>query len=222
MIEVYTAITAAYDDLRPQPVLPGVSYTAFLEPVFRNVPPWRAVPLAVEAIDPTRRAKRPKVLAHEYFPEAEYSMWIDGTVTLSRGSWLSDWIELYLRDVDVATSEHPRHASIYEHGEFVMRQGLDARGVVAAQLERYRAAGFQSRSGCVQCKYVFRRHTPEVKRFNERWWKEIEEGSRRDQLSFQFAAEATGVSYAMLPYSLQQHFQDSSHRGKRYEVPADE
>jgi len=35
--------------------------------------------------------------------------------------------------------------------------------------------------------YILRRHTGKVEEFNRLWWEEICKGSRRDQLSFDYA-----------------------------------
>jgi len=47
--------------------------------------------------------------------------------------------------------------------------------------------------------FIIRRNTPNTKRFNETWWNEVKENSRRDQLSFTYTSWKTGIKFTELP-----------------------
>lgn len=217
MIDIYTCITAGYDDLKKQPVQKGVRYAAFVEGVTRPLPPWKIYgvpPAAEEESDPTRRARKLKALAHKILPEAEYSLWVDGCFLIRPDFRIERFIRL-MGDRDILTFQHPRHDCTYEHAEGIVKFGLDRSLTVAAQMLRYREAGFPEHAGMVQTNVLLRRHTEAVRRFNEKWWEEIRAGSRRDQLSFVYAAKETGVPYVALPMTEAVYFQGKSHRGAR-------
>ena len=56
------------------------------------------------------------------------------------------------------------------------------------QVERYKIEGYPENLGLSECTVILRRHTNQIKEFNEAWWEEIKNGSRRDQLSFDYVA----------------------------------
>ena len=59
---------------------------------------------------------------------------------------------------------------------------------IDSQLERYRKEGYPEGNGLVQSNIVIRKHNSEsCIKLMEAWWKEIYEGSHRDQLSFNYA-----------------------------------
>lgn len=216
MIDIYTCITAGYDDLKKQPIMRGVRYTAFVEGVTRPQPPWAILRLTGEgAADPTRRARQCKVLAHAALPLAEYTLWVDGCFVIRPSFRPERWVAEYMRDADLVTFAHTEHDCTYQHGARVIQVGLDNAAVVSAQLGRYRAAGLPEHAGMVQTNVILRRHTDAVTRFNERWWQELHAGSRRDQLSFMYAARETGLRYVALPAHERQYFDGKNHRGVR-------
>jgi len=222
MIEIYTCITAGYDDLKKQPVARDVRYTAFVEGVTLPRPPWARLPVPTEDRDPTRRARQMKVLAHRSLPKAEYSLWVDGCFRIEADFFthgLPRWLG-FLRDgdADLLTFKHTEHDCTYVHAARIVDVGTDAPRVVHAQMQRYREAGLPEHAGMVQTNVLLRRHTEPVQLFNERWWQEIQAGSRRDQLSFVWAARAEGLRYLALPVEERRFFKGMSHRGSRMVV----
>lgn len=221
MIDIYTCITAGYDDLKKQPMSRGVRYTAFLEGVTRPQAPWTRMPVGSDGdVDPTRRARQMKVLAHRSFPQATHTLWIDGCFRIEPSFFkesLPTWLALTEGPLatELVTFAHTEHDCTYQHAARVMEVGTDASRVVEAQLARYRASGLPEKSGMVQTNVILRKHTPAVQAFNERWWEEIKRGSRRDQLSFIYAARETGLRYTALGESERRHFKGMSHRGSR-------
>ena len=216
MIDIYTCITAGYDDLKKQPVLKDTHYIAFVEGVTRPLPPWNIVPVPSVDVDPTRRAREMKVLSHQSLPGATYSLWVDGCFIIGADFNPHRWVREYMQDdIDLVTFQHTEHDCTYQHANRVIQVGLDRALTVAAQMLRYREAGLPDHAGMVQTNVILRRHTPAVACFNEKWWAEIQAGSRRDQLSFIHAARETGLGYAALPVHERQYFHGKSHRGVR-------
>jgi hypothetical protein len=74
--------------------------------------------------------------------------------------------------------------------------------IIDAQIARYRAEGLPESSGLIEAPILLRRHTPAVARLNAAWWAELARGSRRDQLSFNYASWKLGFCYATFPLSL--------------------
>jgi len=68
-----------------------------------------------------------------------------------------------------------------------------------AQIKRYRAEGYPEDNGLIMSSVILRRHNePEIIEFDKKWWEEIANGSKRDQLSFNYIQWKTGLKYNFL------------------------
>jgi len=197
---VYTAIANGYDSLKP--ILPlwrdEAVFVAFMDKP-QAVPGWEIRPLHNVFKDPCRNAKIHKILPHKYFPEAEYSLWIDGSVRLKSKLPLRDWVDQYLSEHDLALHKHWCRNCVYEEGAACLHFKWDSPTVIHRQMGKYFSEGYPSQNGLAECGMIFRRHTHAIEQLNELWWKEITEGSRRDQLSINYSCHKLGVKYAYFP-----------------------
>jgi hypothetical protein len=202
-IVVYTAITNHYDTLKEPPIKlwKGVDFVAFLDhtPVATS---WQIRTAASEFSDPWRNVKIHKILPHVFFPEATYSLWIDGSVEMNFNFSVQQLIDVYLKEHDLAVFKHPERQCIYAEGEECIRIKKDDPAVIQRQMAAYRNENYPPNNGLVECAVLLRRHTGKVRQFNEAWYQEIKHNSRRDQLSFNYAARKTGLEFCHLPESL--------------------
>ena len=199
-IVVYTAITQGYDDLKEQPrhATEGADFVAFLsQPAPSRT--WWPRPIHTSFSDPVRNAKIHKILPHIYFPDAAYSVWIDGAVTIQYPHSIQQLVDLYLADCDLAVFQHELRTCIYQEAGVCLRRRLDDAAILWKQVCRYTREGYPPNAGLAECSVVLRRHTPAVNAFNETWWEEITRGSKRDQLSFPYVARKLGLRYGTLP-----------------------
>ena len=90
---VYTSVFGGYDKLVEQNLPDGWDWKCFSEENSLSL-----------YTDNTRNAKRFKVLPHRYLKEYEYSIFIDGNMTI-KGD-VSELIEKYLSDSNVAFFSH--------------------------------------------------------------------------------------------------------------------
>jgi hypothetical protein len=197
---VYTAITAGYDALKEQPhaAVNGADFVAFLDQPCESET-WRSYPIHRGFADPTRNAKIHKILSHRYLPTAEYTLWIDGSVTIAAARSLQHLIDACLAECDLAVFSHRYRTCVYQEASVCLERRLDAPEVIWQQICRYTADGFPANAGLGECSVILRRQTPAVRAFNEAWWEEIANGSRRDQLSFDYVARKHGLRYATFP-----------------------
>lgn len=204
---VYSAITGGYDDIRdPEMVSPGCRYICFSDdPQKVRSRFWEAV--ALQDLEPsvkeaTRRSRRPKIMPHQYLEDADLSIWVDGNLTI-RGD-LNEFAELALSGGhSLAFFEHPERArnwTIWDAQQNCIRLGKDDPDVINAQMEGYRREGFKGDRPIPTCAVIVRRHNdPPVVRTMELWWAEVRDKSRRDQLSFVYAAAKTGITCNEVP-----------------------
>ena len=161
---VYTAIAGGYDELK-QPVAQDtdcefVCFTDAAGPA--RVGAWRMVRFEADPkVHPRLRAKRFKILSHEYFRDGRWklsfwsfarrldvSIWVDGSLAIESPRFVSD-MRARLGDGEWAMFAHPDRDCIYEEAELSATlpkyQGLPIRE--HGPLARVRANGGGRRRG---------------------------------------------------------------------------
>ena len=201
-IVVYTAISQKYDSLKQQPNNDGIDFVAFVEDEIVQ-PPWQTKSLIQHSSDPNRNAKIYKVLSHNYFPKKQYSLWIDGSIILKVSPRFL--IDIFLGDFDMVVHKNPHRDCTYKEAKMCQRLGLDEYITIEKQMTRYRQDGFSENFGSHENAIILRRNNERVNKFNELWWREIEQGSRRDILSSVYASSKMGLSVGFFPGCISQH-----------------
>ena len=193
---VYTSIFDKYDEIQKQNLPDGWDWQCFSEE--NSLPIYE---------DNNRNAKRFKVLPHRYLQDYEYSIFIDGNMTV-RGN-IDELIEKYLSDANVAFFSHNENnldarnsaydeaQTIFDLGEKNMKRSPE-RGilnykdnpfVIQKQMERYRMLRYPANDGLITGMVILRRHNEkDCIETMEDWWTEIKYNSKRDQLSFNYCA----------------------------------
>lgn len=181
---IYTCITGNYDSLMAQPQIDGYDYICFTDSAKPNEP-WQVMPMpeCVKGLTPVKQQRWVKLHAHELLKKYEYSIWIDANVSV-----LKDPSSLIDEAYSVQIPAHPARNCIYDEKAACLRIKKDKEEIMEPQMQRYRAEGYPKNNGLVQSNIMFRKHNEEdCIRLMETWWAEIEKGSHRDQLSFNYA-----------------------------------
>lgn len=192
---VYTAITNKKDTLKENQNTKGAKFVAFTDFPFESKV-WERRPVCNEYPDPVRNAKKHKILPHIYFPDAEYSLWIDGSITLKVP--LEELIHKFLQNTDIAMFPHPYRDCLYDEAMACITFGLDDPDVIDSQINRYNLEGYLPHRGLFEATVILRRHTNEIRAFNETWWDEIVWGSRRDQISLPYVLHKTATDVTIM------------------------
>jgi hypothetical protein len=193
-IVVCTAIYGNCDTLK-QPMRVGpCRYVCFTDKEWLS-PTWQIIVKPGEG-DPTRIAKQYKILTHKYFPDAKYFVWIDGSLQLME-KITPELMEKTLRGSQIAVLPHWRRC-IYQEAKKCLQTGKDNPKLINRQMKRYRREGMPNRYGLARGGFFLRRNNLETNAFFDMWWKEISQGSRRDQLSFDYCRWKTGIKVAHL------------------------
>jgi len=193
-IVVYSAIAGGYDRIRTPRGGIAARHVLFTDEA-SPAPGWETRRFDMVRADAVRTAKAPKVLAHRYAGDGEWSVWIDGNVELIAPA-RSLIAEVERSGCSIGLFRHPERYCAYAEGAACIKRGKDAAERIAEQLARYEAEGFPRRYGLAECNVIVRRHNdPAVKQAMEIWWEEIEKGSRRDQISFNYALWRAGLAY---------------------------
>jgi hypothetical protein len=191
-ITCFTSVTGAKDGVREMLDIKRASaakFVAFLETPLLS-PTWEVRPAYNRFMDLRRNSRIQKMLPHQYF-DTEYSIYIDGNIKLLDTP--ENLIAKHLKDYDIAVYKHPTRDCIYDEAIACAKRGLDDPEVIIEQVKGYEDRGYAKHKGLAECGIILRRHTPQVTAFNNAWWAEYCRHSKRDQISFMYAADQTGI-----------------------------
>jgi hypothetical protein len=197
-IVVFTAITGTYDSLKPVNELwaRDADFVAFADAA--QGPGWSIRPINVTDPDLCRNAKIFKILSHRFFPDVKYSVWVDGSVAIKSTVPIKDFICENLTDHDIAFFKNRRRTCVYVEAMACIKAGKDSPDVICRQMQKYWHEGYPRQNGLAECTVLIRRHSDAILQFNNRWYDEICQHSRRDQLSFNYVATKLGLNYSFL------------------------
>ena len=196
---VYTAIIGGYDALKiPKHEHPDMDFFCFTDHPEHCQAPWVAQEIAFQHSDPTRRARYLKMHPHVLFPQYEWSIWIDGSLSIEGD------LQQLLAEVQAVSSfgvyAHAKRDCLYQAAANCIDKSKDDPDLIRRQMQHYRDQGFPEHAGLVASGVLVRRHMqPEVINLNENWWTEIEKFSRRDQLSFNYVCWRDSFQYYAIP-----------------------
>ena len=172
----------------------GVEYVIFADvPVAYEHAGWQIRPPVYAAKMNRRRARLHKVQPHLLFPDADFTLWLDGTLTPITS--LRALVDEYAPepDVHVVTFAHPKRSCLYDEADELIRRRRDNAQTIRAQVERYRQEGYPAGNGLASTSAVLRRNSSTARRLDELWRSEIQRGSFRDQVSFDYCLWKVGL-----------------------------
>lgn len=185
---VFTSITGGKDNLVEKQV-GGADYYAFVDEI-KPSKTWKQIGVYDKFKSDRRNSRIAKIIPHKYF-NTEYSIWIDGNLSLLKAP--QELIDKYLDGYDIAVFKHPVRNCLYQEAIECAKRGLDDPEAIIEQVQSYENEGFPKEYGLGENMMILRRHTPKVERFNNAWWAEYCRYSVRDQLSFMYCADKVGL-----------------------------
>ncbi|OAY68411.1 uncharacterized protein LOC109726961 [Ananas comosus] len=164
---------------------------------------WRLVTLHNPPYDePRRNGKVPKILTHRLFPQARYSIWIDGKMELVVDPLLILERYLWRGKHTFAVARHKHHKSIYEEGDAIKRRKRYARPLIDLHMKIYRYEGMEpwspqkrTVSDVPEGAVLIREHTAVNNLFSCLWFNEVNLFTPRDQLSFGYVVYRLGDAF---------------------------
>lgn len=135
-----------------------------------------------------------KMLPQKFFPNYEYSVYIDGNLQITSE------ISLYFRNFSaitgIAMHKHPSNTGIYEEIMYNCRLGKITETEATLLKKRYKENKMPDNFGMYECNVICRKHHDErCKEIMERWWTEIIDGVKRDQLYFTYVIFLLGYKF---------------------------
>lgn len=194
---IYTAIFGGKDNLTEPKYIPdNFDFVCFTDVDFKS-DVWQVRKEEPTHQDPVRSAKRYKILPHKFLKDYDQSIWIDGNM-LVRGD-VNKLIDKYLYKNNIAFYDHARLPNdsrncVYEESDILMKmfktgKYKDDPYLIKKQIEKYRKNGYPCKNGLISGMIILRNHNKKnIVTAMKDWWAEIEDNSRRDQLSFNYIA----------------------------------
>ena len=233
---IYTTIFGGYDDLvEPHYIPEGWDFICFTDADLES-DVWKIVKVKTFYNDNTRNAKQFKVLPHRYLSDYDYSIFIDGNMTVRNNP--DELIDNYLNTSNVAFFDHNKNLldprdCIYKEAEVIFEFGRrngnykDNPELIRTQMQKYYDKGYPANNGLITGMVIMRKHNEkDCVKVMEDWWLEIKYNSRRDQLSFNYVAWKNKTNFNYLPgdsrdnkwfVSLGKHTGKSKHIEEEYE-----
>jgi hypothetical protein len=144
-IAVYTAIFDNYDVLLDPEYAPEeIDFFCFTDQSIDS-DIWKEVrPDLDDNLSPKLKNCKIMMKAHEYLPEYQYSLYIDGNIYVKKD--ISELLEKYL-DSDFAVPRHPDRNCIYDEAEEIIETEKANPEKVRNQIKRYRNEEFPEEYG---------------------------------------------------------------------------
>ncbi|KAK8349479.1 hypothetical protein V6Z12_A06G143700 [Gossypium hirsutum] len=142
--------------------------------------------------DGRRNGKIPKLLTHRLFPNARFSLWIDGKLELVVDPYQILERFLWRKNATFAISRHYKRFDVFDEAEANKAAGKYDNASINFQVNFYKKEGLTPYSeaklpitsdvpeGCV----IIREHVPMSNLFTCLWFNEVDLFTSRDQISF--------------------------------------
>lgn len=184
---VYTAFTGDYDSLKePDVIDDNTRYVCFTQNPDLKSDTWEIIQMEDSTLDDNRIAKQYKVFPNKYFPDYEYSFWIDGSFKLV-GS-IREYILKYANS-PMLNAVHPERDCIFDEANSSIQFPRYSNYSILNQVDTYRKEGMPRNYGLPALGAIFRQHNnPSVIDLMNDWWEEIIRHTNQDQISFAYVA----------------------------------
>ncbi|KAI4368163.1 hypothetical protein MLD38_016750 [Melastoma candidum] len=163
---------------------------------------WRIVVVHnLPYTDARRTGKIPKLLLHRMFPNARYSLWVDGKLELVVDPYQILERFLWRKNATFAISRHYRRFDVFVEAEANKAAGKYDNASIDFQIDFYKKEGLTPYSeaklpitsdvpeGCV----IVREHVPISNLFTCLWFNEVDRFTSRDQISFSTVRDKVGA-----------------------------
>jgi len=216
---IFTFIFEGYDVLKePAVVTPGWDYFCMSDTgIYSNI--WQPINLAKKLSHincPKRKASLLKIEHYKYIPyDYDVCITLDGSMLLNTD--LNLFLDEYWEDdTDLMIARHPKRKCIYDESVRVLELELDTKMNVLSHMRRYSQEGFPRNQGLYGTRMMVKNNKSEkLRRVCEIWGREYSEGSRRDQLSLNYAiwkAKQEGIELKIKEFD----FNDIYHKSRKF------
>jgi len=149
--------------------------------------------------DTARLSKIFKVIPQRVFNNLRWHVHLAGKSSLKL-NYRQLLCEFRSSRTNIMVERNPVRVDVYEEGKDVKSNGKAIPEIVDKQLQDYKHQGYPRKSGLLDGHFLFRDFgSSSIHMMSCMWFDEINRGSRRDQLSFNYVAWKLGVEITYYP-----------------------
>lgn len=146
------------------------------------------------------RAKWFKIMTHLALPDADRTLWVDGSHRFLPGFSFAEAISCAER-TGIAAHSHPRRCVFREARDSMeFRKYRDLSPSTVEQAEAYGREGHPEEWGLWACGSLARVRSAKLDAAMEDWWGECVKWTYQDQVSFPVVMRRHGITPATFPY----------------------
>jgi hypothetical protein len=189
---VYTFIFGNYDTLKtPTVMTDGWDYICFTDNANLQSNVWD-VRQSIRGpedlgLENKKFASKHKILFDTYLSDYDLSISVDGHLQINCD--LDQLVaENFKPESDMMICRHPVRDCIYDEADVCKALGKDDPSRIDEHMRRYRGSGYPAHNGLYSAKVIGRRHDrSDLRKMCKVWFAEVKQGSRREQLSLNYA-----------------------------------
>lgn len=196
---IYTACIGGYDSItQPLVIDERFDYILFSDDVSEtHVGVWQVRKVDYKNGDKTRIARWVKTHPHVLLSQYNATLWIDSSLQIRSLDVYKRFIELK-NICEIAALVHPERDCIYDEAYFVSNRAMGPVEHDYTSIEwchKLWKEKYPRHYGLCETGVLFRMNSEQIEKMNEVWWNCIENYSKRDQLSFNYALWKCNLKY---------------------------
>lgn len=196
---IYTCITNGYDEIPDGHYYdPDVQYVCFTDGTVEHKGPWEFRQIPIEHECPRRRSAYVKICPHKVFPKGSKVVWLDGCYQMTEK--FVEQSRKYLEN-PFTIMRHPNRFSYLDEVSEGFMASMNTWDDVITISRKLQENGYNFRKYCSPVLgSIWRQVTDEYEEFGDTWWEWSLIGPNRDQVSFDYARQKTGMDLDILEY----------------------
>ena len=192
-VVVYTCIAGEYDTVK-EPMYVNerlCNFVAITDCAIPQYSQWKRMNIAdikeMKDLSPSMKNRYAKLHPHVLFPEYDYSVYVDGSITVvadvmpligklvKNNAWLG--VHNMSNGIDC----------IYDEAVSVIGAKKAPKDIVEKQVAAYKKEGYPRHNGLFENTILVRKHNdPHCMKVMDDWWEQLLTFSQRDQMSFNY------------------------------------
>lgn len=200
---VYTCITGDYDNLNEiEHPEKGIDYYCFTNNQSLKSKTWKIIQIRDDKLDNCRLARKIKVLGHPTINDHyDVALWTDASVVWQKP--ISEFIAKYFKNQPFSIFKHSCRSSVHDEAIACLLNRKDSKDAIVKTLKYLEQNQYPDTSGLHESTVFIRiLKDPQVMEMAKVWFSVIENYSRRDQLSFDYAVWKTKLKIKTINFNI--------------------
>lgn len=185
---VYTCLTGDYDNLdevrNPEE---NVDYYCFTNNPKLKSKTWKIVQIKDETLDNSRLSRKVKLAGDPTLNKYDVAVYTDANIVWQKP--VSQFVKTYHKPGFFTISKHHCRNSVKEEAAACILENKDSKESIKKALDYLEEQGFPDNIGLFECTVFIREpSSTTTQEFGNLWFETLKKYSKRDQISFPFAA----------------------------------